>query len=160
MTKSKDRVSDLVNGHASRPYNKAGMHLLLISCIIGSGDVALDGFAAPPPLKGAQPPVFGLRLDGWRRHLVRNGSRPRPRPHCIGWGPSSPRKGHSSPPLVYCDHGRPSQLLLSSCCQFCECRISLYEGAVSPFLGRIWMYKAAVVCGNSRTNYQTPTRSV
>ena len=30
MTKSKDRVSDLVNGHASRPYNKAGMHLLLI----------------------------------------------------------------------------------------------------------------------------------
>ena len=30
MTKSKDRVSDLVNGRASRPYNKAGMHLLLI----------------------------------------------------------------------------------------------------------------------------------
>jgi len=30
MTKFKDRVSDLVNGHASRPYNKAGMHLLLI----------------------------------------------------------------------------------------------------------------------------------
>ena len=34
MTKSKDRVSDVVNGHASRPYNKAGMHLLLISCIM------------------------------------------------------------------------------------------------------------------------------
>jgi len=26
MAKSKDRVSNLVNGHASRPYNKAGMH--------------------------------------------------------------------------------------------------------------------------------------
>jgi len=26
MTKSNDRVSDLVNGYASRPYNKAGMH--------------------------------------------------------------------------------------------------------------------------------------
>jgi len=25
MTKSNDRMSDLVNGHASRPYNKAGM---------------------------------------------------------------------------------------------------------------------------------------
>jgi len=34
-------------------------------------------------------------------------------------GPSSPRKGHSSLPVfsvhVYCGHGRPSQLLLSSC---------------------------------------------
>ena len=31
MTKSKDRASDLVNGHALRPYNKAGMHLLLFA---------------------------------------------------------------------------------------------------------------------------------
>ena len=28
------------------------------------------------------------------------GSRPRPRPHCITRGPSSPRKGHSSPPFL------------------------------------------------------------
>ena len=41
MTKSKDRVSDLVNGHASRPYNKAGMHLLLISCIMTSSEAIL-----------------------------------------------------------------------------------------------------------------------
>jgi len=25
--------------------------------------------------------------------------RPRPMPHCVRWRPSSPRKGHSSPPL-------------------------------------------------------------
>jgi len=46
------------------------------------------------------------------------GSRPRPKPHCIRRGPSSPRKGHSSPLFsdhVCCGHGRPSQLLLSSC---------------------------------------------
>jgi len=48
------------------------------------------------------------------------GRRPHPRPHYVRRGPSSPlRKGHSSHPLfsahVYCDHGRPSQLLLSSC---------------------------------------------
>jgi len=47
------------------------------------------------------------------------GSRPRPRPHCNRRGQSSPRKGHSSPPLfsahVYCGHGRPSQLLLNCC---------------------------------------------
>ena len=41
MTKSKDRVSDLVNAHASRPYNKAGMHLLLISCIMTSSEAIL-----------------------------------------------------------------------------------------------------------------------
>ena len=41
MTKSKDRISDLVNGHASRPYNKAGMHLLLISCIMTSSEAIL-----------------------------------------------------------------------------------------------------------------------
>jgi len=44
------------------------------------------------------------------------GSRPRPRPHCIRRGPSSPQQPR---PLfsahVYCGHGRPSRLLLSSC---------------------------------------------
>jgi len=92
------------------------------------------------------------------------GGRPRPKRHCVTWGPSSPpikghspqfsaivhcgqtagwtkmplgvevdlgpghivldgdparpRKGHSSPPHVCCGHGRPSQLLLSSCFSF------------------------------------------
>ena len=35
---------------------------------LGPGDVVLDGVAAPPPLKGAQPPVFGpcvLCPNGW-----------------------------------------------------------------------------------------------
>jgi len=35
---------------------------------LGLGDVVLDGVAAPPPLKGAQPPVLGLCLlwpNGW-----------------------------------------------------------------------------------------------
>jgi len=43
--------------------------------------------------------------------------KPRPRQRCVRWNPSSPIKGHSpqfSAP-VYCGHGRPSQLLLSSC---------------------------------------------
>jgi len=78
-----------------------------------------------PPEKRAQPPhpIFRLCLlwpNGWMdEDAAWYGSRPRPRPHCIRRGPSSPRKGHSSPPLfsahVYCGHGRPSQLLLSSC---------------------------------------------
>jgi len=78
------------------------------------------GVATPPPLKGhsSQLSVYvyivAKRLDGWRRHLV--WSRPGPRPRCIRRGPGSPWKGHSSSSLfsahVYCDHGRPSQLLL------------------------------------------------
>ena len=48
--------------------------------------------------------------------------RPRPGPHCVRWGPSSPAKGAQQPPLfsthVYCGRGRPSQLLLSTCISF------------------------------------------
>ena len=77
------------------------------------------------PRKRAHPPhpIFGpclLWQNGWMdEDATWYGSRPRPRSHCIRRGPSCPRKGHSSPPLfsahVYCGHGRPSQLLLSSC---------------------------------------------
>jgi len=78
------------------------------------------------PLKSTQPPSFQFMfivakwLDGWRRHATWYGSRPRPWPQCVRRGPSSPlAKGAQQPPLfsahVYCGHGRPSHLLLSSC---------------------------------------------
>ena len=81
------------------------------------------------PLKGAQPPpVFGscvLWPNGWMdEDATSYGSRPRRRPHCIRRVPSAPRKVHSSPPsfrpmsIVASGHGRPSQLLLSSCRPF------------------------------------------
>jgi len=57
--------------------------------------------------------------NGWMdEEATWYGSSPRPRPHCIRRGPSYSRKGHRSPLFsahVYCGHGRPSQLLLSSC---------------------------------------------
>jgi len=67
-------------------------------------------------------PVFGLCLlwpNGWMDEDTNwYGSRPRPRPHCIRRGPSSAPNGHRAPPIfsvhVYCGHGRPTQLLLSS----------------------------------------------
>jgi len=59
---------------------------------VGSGDVVLDG--PQLPLKGTQPPVFGSCLlwqNGWMdEDATWNGSRPRPRPHCIRRGPSCP----------------------------------------------------------------------
>jgi len=89
---------------------------------LGPGDVELDGVAASP-LKRAQPPVFGSCLlcpNGWMdEDTTWYASRSRPRSHCIRRGPSSPLKGHTAPPHlfgpVYCGHGRPSQLLQSSC---------------------------------------------
>ena len=57
--------------------------------------------------------IFGPCLlwpNGWMdEDATCYGSRPRPRPHCIRRGPSSPLfSAH-----VYCGHGRPSQLLRS-----------------------------------------------
>ena len=88
---------------------------------LGLGDVVLDVVAAPPK-RGTAPSfrfmsIVAKRLDG--EVATWYGSRPRPTPHCVRRGPSSPpRKGHSSPPLSahgYCGHSHPSQLLLSSC---------------------------------------------
>ena len=50
-------------------------------------------------------------------------TRPRPRPHCTRRGPSSRERGTAAPLFwahVYCGHGRPSQLLLSSCSNYTE----------------------------------------
>ena len=60
------------------------------------------------------------RLDGSKCHLVRR-YRSRPRRYCVRWGPSSlPRKWAQQPPLfgpcLLWRNGRPSQQLLSSCC--------------------------------------------
>jgi len=56
------------------------------------------GHSSPPP------PLFGPCLlwpNGWMdQDTTWYGGRPRPRQHCVRWGPCSPResgKGHSSP---------------------------------------------------------------
>jgi len=94
---------------------------------LGPGDFVLDGDPAPPPQKGAEPPLqfsahvyccqtagcikmpLGMEVDLGPGHMVLDGY---PAP------PPRERGGHSSPVFsahVYCGHGRPSQLLLSSC---------------------------------------------
>ena len=47
------------------------------------------------------------------------GSRPQPRPHCTRRGPSCRERGTAAHLFlihVHCGHGRPSHLLLRSCC--------------------------------------------
>jgi len=67
---------------------------------IGPSHIVLDGDPVPP--KGAQPPIFGAYLL-WSNGLMDQdatwyGGRPRPRPHYVRWGPSSPpQKGGRAP---------------------------------------------------------------
>jgi len=86
------------------------------------GDIVLDG--DPSPLKkgeGDSSPHFSdyvLWPSGWPdQDATWYGGRPQPRPHCVRWGPSSP-KGPQPPilgPYLLWPNGRPSQLLLSTC---------------------------------------------
>ena len=61
---------------------------------LSPSDIVLDGDPTPPPPKGAEPPIFGPCLlwpNGWMdQDATWYEGRPRPRPHCVTWGPSSP----------------------------------------------------------------------
>jgi len=70
---------------------------------LGPGHIVLDGDPAPPKRGTAtSPPTFGhclLWSNGWmNRDATWKGGRPRPRRHCVRWGPSSPIKGAQQPP--------------------------------------------------------------
>jgi len=106
-----------------RPMSVVAKRLDELKCHLVQATV-FDGDPATPEKKAHPPhPIFGRCLlwpNGWMdEDATWYGSRPRPSAHCIRRGPSSSQKGHSSPPPlsahVYCGHGRPSQLLLSSC---------------------------------------------
>jgi len=95
----------------------------------------------PATSKGGFGPCL-LWPNGWMdEDATWYGSRPWPRAHCIRRGPSSPRKGRSSPLFsahVCCGHGRPSQLLLSSCITVvCRYRVSVCLSQVGVLLKRV-----------------------
>ena len=99
---------------------------------LSPGDFVFDGDPATPRKKGTlTPPNFWtmsiVSTNGWMdEDATWYGSRPQHRPHCIRRGPGCPRKGHRSSPsfrpmsIVAIGHGRPSQLLLSSCTNGCQ----------------------------------------
>ena len=70
------------------------------------GHLVLDGDPVPPKREAQQPPIFGPRLswpNGWMdQDATWYGGRPRPKPRCVRWGPSSPterggRQAHLHP---------------------------------------------------------------
>ena len=74
-----------------------------------------------PSLKGHSPPIFcqcPLWPNGWMdEDATWYGSRLRSRLHCAKWDPAPLSKKGAHPPPIFGPflHGRPSQLLLSSC---------------------------------------------
>jgi len=77
---------------------------------LGPGNIVLDADPAQPSRGTAPPKIWPMslvakQLDGSRCHLVRG--RPRPRPHCVTFGPSSPsQKGHSPKFLAHVYYGQ------------------------------------------------------
>ena len=95
---------------------------------LGPGDVVFDGFAAPP-IKGHSPQfsvhVYCGQMAGRMKTLLGTEVDLVPGHFVIDGDPAPPRKGHSSPLFsahAYCGHGRPSQLLLSTCKDSCHGR--------------------------------------
>ena len=73
---------------------------------LGPAHTVLEEDPAPPPPKGAQPPNFGrrnfgpclLRPNCWLdQDATWYGGRPRPRPHCVRWGPVPPTQKRHTP---------------------------------------------------------------
>jgi len=67
---------------------------------LGPGNIVLDADPAPPR-SGTAPPNFGPCLLWPKRWMDQDAtwyeSRPRPRPHCVTWGPSSPSQKGTAP---------------------------------------------------------------
>jgi len=72
-----------------------------VYCGLSPGHIVLNGDLAPLPKKWGRGPQFSAhvyfgQLARWTKDATWYGDKPRPRPHCARWGPSShPRKGHS-----------------------------------------------------------------
>jgi len=64
---------------------------------LGPGHIVPDGDPARPPQKGGTAPFSGPCLlwpNGWMdQDATWYEGRPQPRPHCVTWGPSSPKRG-------------------------------------------------------------------
>jgi len=104
---------------------------------LGPGDFVFDGDPAPPEKGHTHPTQFLAHVNcgqttGWIMNFTSVPSgimihdatwyrgKPRPRPHCIRWGPSSRKRGIAAPLFsahVYCGHCHPFPLLLSSFCK-------------------------------------------
>jgi len=141
------------------------------------GHIVLDRDPAPPRKGEQQPPttfeIYRSRLgacfhiicgprvmwpNGWMdQDAIWYGGRPRPSPHCVRWGPSSPvKKRHSSPQFsvhVLWPNGRPSQLLPSTCLAI----VQFYRCHIQPSVLYIFIYSSSTSISSSKQNIRSVT---
>ena len=93
-------VCPVCNAYCAKTVGWIKMKLGIQVCL-GPGHIVFDEDSAPLPQRGsskfsAHISVVAKWLDRLRCHLVWRYRRPRPRRHCVRWGPSfPPLKGHS-----------------------------------------------------------------
>jgi len=113
-----------------------GLRWHLVWVGLGPSDFVFDGTQLPPQQRAHNHPVFGPCLlwpNGWMdEDATWYGSRPRPC-YIVLVGVRALRETGTAAPIfsvrVYCGHGRPSQLLLSSCSKnivFCAMSATQY----------------------------------
>jgi len=71
---------------------------------LSHGYIVLDGDPAPPPPNGRSPNFQPISVvtKGWMdKDVTWYGCRPRPRPHCVRRGPSSPPAKAAQQPLPF-----------------------------------------------------------
>ena len=122
------------------------------------GDLVLAGEPLPPSSeKGAEPPpCFGPYLlwpDGWMdQHATSYGGRPRPKRHCVRWGPSFLPKGHSPQFLAHVSCGQTAgwiKMPLGMEVDLCSGDIVLDGTELPPKRGRAPQFSAHVYCGQT-----------
>ena len=89
------------------------------------GDPAIPRKKGTPTSTQCLAHVYCVQTAGWMKTPIGT-EVDLSKGHIVLDGAQLPRKGHSSPPVsahVYCGHGRPSRLLLSSC--FCCDRLNI-----------------------------------
>ena len=109
--------------YGSRCHMAGGRPRSRLHCVRWGSYIVLDGDPAPPKRRSSFPPLFGPCLlwpNGWMdQHATWYGGWPRPRRHCVRWGPSYPYGKGTAPPLfgacLLWPNGLPCQQLLISC---------------------------------------------
>jgi len=100
------------------------------------------GTQLPPPKRGTAPnfrsmSVVDKRLDGSRCHLVRRQASAQAMHIVLDGDPAPPKRGNSPPnfrPMLIVASGRPSQLLLSTCCLQLKIEIEVKNSTVTATL--------------------------
>jgi len=122
------------------------------------GHIVLHGDWASPQKRGTAPHFWIMFILLWPNVWMDQDAtwyedRPRPRPYCVTWGSSCPKKGHSPLPPIF------SPCLLSQCCGQMVTHLSYCWPLVASNFAKCWLIfkilSPMVLAVNFRTKLET-----